>query len=416
MQLGVKPALRWGRAPKALPEDQERNRKMMEVQRQCEKEGKPVINMWEGDPVIFGHTNPKLSKHLVEAAEKGLDMYLGVSGCLPELIKAISGFEKKYRGCEYSPEDIIVTQGVAGAFAIIHDALLDPGDVIIGPDPSHYVGLPTSYFYAYEARCIGFPCLEEDEWRPDLDKLRASITDKTKAITIVSPNNPCGNVYDDRTLKSIIDIAGEHDIPVVSDEIYGLLTFDGVEAKSAAYLAGDVPVIVLNGMAKIFQRTGWYIGYICFHDPKGRMTEVKNAIRAVSRLYGHYSQRIPTPIVYAATKAYEGDLDASKEMVKKLQERRDYTMKRLSEIKGISCFKPKAALYAFPRVDAIGRVWKTDDDFIYDFLKEEKVRFTPGRAFGKLGAGHFRTLLLPDMKTLEMVYDRLASFMKRHVV
>lgn len=411
----MKPASKWKRAPKPSPEDQERNRKMTEIQQQYEKEGKPAINMWEGDPVIFGHTNPALSKYLVEAAEKGLNMYLGMSGCLPELTKVISSFEKKYRGCEYPSQDIVVTQGVAGAFANIHDALLDPGDEIVGPDPSHYIGLPTSYFYTYEAKCVGFPCIEEEEWKPDLDKLRASITDKTKAITIVSPNNPCGNVYSDKTLKSIIDIAGEHDVPIISDEIYGLLTYDGVEAKSAAYLAGDVPVIVLNGVAKIFQRTGWYIGYICFHDPKGKMTEVKEAIKLVSRLYGHYSHRIPTPIVYAATKAYEGNLDAAKEMIRKLQERRDYTLKRLSEIKGISCFKPKAALYAFPRVDAIGKTWKTDSDFVYDFVKEERVRFTPGRGFGKLGAGHFRTVLMPDMKTLEMVYDKLASFMKRHV-
>jgi aspartate/methionine/tyrosine aminotransferase len=261
---------------------------------------------------------------------------------------------------------------------------------------------------------VHFPCREEEEWKPDLDQLRGALTNRTKAIVIVSPSNPCGTVYSDKTLKDIIDIAGEHNLPIISDEIYGLLTFDGVEAKSVAYLAGDVPVIVLNGMAKIFQRTGWYIGYVCFHDPKEQITEIKNTVKQVARLYGRYSTRIPTPVVYAAAKAYEGNLDAAEEMLGKLQERRDYTMKRLNEIEGISCVKPKAALYAFPRVDAIGKAWKTDDAFIHDMIKEEQVRFTAGRAFGKLGLGHFRTLLMPDMKTLEAVYDRLERFMKKH--
>lgn len=412
--MTVKPASRWARIPKPSAEELEQSQRTSEIVQKYEKEGKTITIMYEGDPVIFGHTNQALSKYLIEAAEKGLHMYLGMSKCLPELNNAIINFEKKYRGCEYLPEDVVVTQGVAGALARLHDALLDPGDEIVAPDPSHYVGPPTSYFYMYEAKCVHFPCREEEGWKPDLDQLRRAITNRSKAIVIVSPNNPCGAVYSDKTLKEVIDIAGEHDLPIISDEIYGLLTFDGIEAKSVACLAGDVPVIVLNGIAKIFQRTGWYIGYICFHDPKGQITEVKNAVKQVARLYGRYGDRIPTPVVYAAAKAYEGSLDAAKEMVGKLQERRDYTMKRLNEIEGISCVKPKAALYAFPHVDAIGKTWKTDGAFIHDMIKEEQVRFTAGSAFGKLGHGHFRTLLMPDMKELEAVYDRLERFMKKH--
>lgn len=200
----------------------------------------------------------------------------------------------------------------------------------------------------------------------------------------------------------------------MSDEIYGLLTFDGRESRSTAYLAGDVPVIVLNGMAKVFQRTGWGVGYVCFHDPEGKIIEVKKAAKRVARLYGHYTRRMSTPIIYAAAKAFEGNLDATKEMMMKLRYQRDYTMKRFDEIDGISCFKPEAALYTFPRVEGIGTTWKTDDDFIFDMIKEERVRFTTGNHFGNSGKGHFRALLLPDMEILKEVYNRLERFMKRH--
>lgn len=408
----VKAAKRWANIPKPSPAYKSYRQEVAKATEELRKEGREIQIMYEGDPVIFDHKNQALSNHLIEAAERGLHMYAGMAGVLGPLKEAISGWEKRYRGNEYPPEDIIVAPGVSGCLAVLHDTLLDAGDEVVALAPAHYLGGPTSYFYKYGAKVIASPCIEEEGWQPDLGTFRSKITEKTKAIVVVHPNNPTGAIYREKSLKELADIAGEHDIPIISDEIYGLLTFDGKEAKSMASIAGDVPVIVAAGIAKIFQRTGWGVGYICFHDPNEKIYEVKETAKRVSRLYGHFGTRHPTPILYAAAKALEGTLDAANEMMRKLQERRDYTIKRFEEMGGISCFKPEAALYAFPRIDGIGKTWKTDFDFILDVFKETSVRFTPGSQMG--GPGHFRALLLPRMENLEDVYDRLERFMRRH--
>jgi aspartate/methionine/tyrosine aminotransferase len=383
---------------------------MSKIAEGMKKEGKKTLIMYEGDPVIFGHINQPLSDYLIEAAKKGLHMYGGMAGVKGPLTKSISNWEKRYRGNEYLPEDIVIGAGVSGCLAIIHDTLLDAGDEIVALAPAHYLGGPTGYFYKYGAKAVASPCVEEDGWQPDLDELRKKITANTKAITVVSPNNPTGAIYKDKALKEIANIAGEHDIPIISDEIYGVLTFDGKEAKSMASLAGDVPVIVTAGLAKVYQRTGWGVGYICFHDPQNKISELKNAVKRVASLYGFFGTRHPTEILYASAKAFESSLDAAHEMMRKLQERRDYTIKRFKEINGLSCFVPEAALYAFPRVEGIGSTWKTDNDFILDVYRETGARYTAGSSMA--GPGHFRTLLLPEMEMLEEAYDKLEQFMK----
>jgi len=408
----VKPAKRWTKAPKPSPASIKYREDMAKITAEMKKIGEEPMIMWEGDPVIFDHKNQQLSDYLIEAARKGLHMYSGMAGVRGPLTKAISTWEKRYRGIEYPPEDIIIAPGVSGCLAVLHDTLLDAGDEVVTLAPAHYLGGPTGYFYKYGAKVIASPCIEEQGWQPDIDNLRSKITQKTKAITIVHPNNPTGAIYKEKALKEVANIAGENDILVISDEIYGVLTFNGKESPSMASIAGDVPAIITAGIAKVYQGTGWGIGYICFHDPQEKISEVKETAKRVATLYGHFGTRHPTPILYAAAKAFEGTLDAAKEMMDKLQKRRDYTLKRFEEMGGINCFKPEAALYTFPRVEGIGKIWKTDLDFIVDVTREAGVRFTPGSQMG--GPGHFRTLLLPPMEQLEKAYNKLEKFMKEH--
>jgi len=271
-----------------------------------------------------------------------------------ELRNAIVAFESKYRGVEYGPDNIVIAPGVAAVMSLLHYAILEQGDEVVTWDPSHHLAAPTKYWPYFGAKPVACRTLEEEDWKPDIDDMEKKISRKTKAIFVNNPNNPTGAVYSEKSLKEIINVASQYDIPVISDEIYGLITFDGVKAPSMPTLSNDVPIIMLSGMSKIFMRTGWRVGYMCIHDPKQNLVEVTKAINKVSKAYGHAPSCIPTPILGAASKVYQDAVDnglqESGEMINELQRRKAYTMKRFNEMKGIKCSDPKGALYAFPRV------------------------------------------------------------------
>lgn len=379
--------------------------------------GKEVIALEAGDPVVWGFTHQDLSNHLIQAARDGWHMYPNSTSWEKDLRIAVSEFEKKYRNVEYSPDNIVVAPGVAAVMAVLHYALLDQGDEVVTWDPSHHLTGPTRYWSYFGAKAIPCRTLENEDWKPDLDEMRKKVNRRTKAIFVNSPNNPTGAVYDEKTMKEIINVAGQHEIPVISDEIYGLITFDGVKSVSVPALSGEVPVIMLSGMSKLFMRTGWRVGYMCIHDPKGSLADVTKAIRRVARMYGHGTTCMPTPILAAAAGAYrdaaEHGLPESNTMIHELQLRRDYSMKRFSELIGVNCRNPKGALYAFPRIQGIGKVWRTDKDFLLELLKEEGVLLDSGSAYGKFGESHVRTLIMPKIEILEKVYNKLDRFLRK---
>jgi len=167
-------------------------------------------------------------------------------------------------------------------------------------------------------------------------------------------------------------------------------------------------------MSKIFMRTGWRVGYMCFHDPEGKISELSRVTKRVAGLYGHGITAMPTPILYAATKAFQGSIDPGIEMNKKLQDHRDNVMRRIDEINGVTCVNPKGTLYAFPKVKEIGRTWKTDEEFMLEIAKKENVIFNIGSGYGPSGFGHFRLLLLPEQKMIDKALNRLEHFLKGH--
>ena len=398
-----------------MPEPSVFQREISAIKVEKKKSGEKILDLTEGDPVIFGHINQPLSEKLVEAAKGGWHMYPEQSPWRDELRRAISSFESRYRNIEYDPKNIIIGPGVAGCFQILHYSLLEPSDEMVVIEPAHYLLGPTSYWYYFQSRVLTSPCSEEEDWEPVVEDLRSKISSKTKAIIIVNPNNPTGAVYSERSLKEIVNIAGENDLPVISDEIYGLTTFDGIVAKPTANIAEDVPVITLSGMSKIFMRTGWRVGYICLHDPEEKISELTNVMKKVAELYGHGITSMSTPILYAATKAFQGSMDAGNEMIKTLQNRRDKTMKIMDEIDGVTCVKPKGALYAFPKVDEIGKTWKTDEEFMLELVKSENVLFNIGSGYGTSGFRHFRLLLLPEQKIIDDALNRLDNFLNQNL-
>jgi len=377
----------------------------------AEKAGKKVIVLQGADVNKWGFINPAMLEIMIQTVKEQakIDKYQKWE----EFRERARNYEKEYRGVDYSLEDVTITAGVGGGLRIIHDFILDPGDEIVAPDPSFYQWAPRSQMRFFKSKAIGFRIDETIEWKPDLEDFRAKISPKTKAIYIDHPGNPTGAVYDVKTLRGIVDIAGEYDLPIIADEIYGVMTYDGIEAKTFASIARDVPVIMLNSTAKFFMRPGWHLGWMCFHDPQGKIAELKKLVNEIGPVHGFYLRKIPTIILIAGCEIFQF-VEEGREMMKQLQTRRDFFWKRLNEIEGASCTKPMGTIYAFPRIEGIGKIWKTTEDFMIELFEEEAITFLPGPAFGKLGFGHFRTLLLPPIEVQEEVYGRLERFLKRH--
>ncbi|WP_457751511.1 aminotransferase class I/II-fold pyridoxal phosphate-dependent enzyme [Thermococcus sp.] len=375
--------------------------------RELEKKGVKVIRLNIGDPGKYDFQPPAhMREAYCRAIEEGHNYY-GPSEGLPELREAIVEREKRKNGVDITPEDVRVTAAVTEALQFIFGALLNPGDNILVPSPSYppYVGLVKFYGGVPNE----YTTLEENGWQPDIDDMRKRIGERTKAIAVINPNNPTGALYEKKTVKEILDLAGEYDLPVISDEIYDMMTYEGKHVSPGS-LTKDVPVIVMNGMSKVYFATGWRLGYFYYVDPEDKLAEVREAIDKMARI------RIcpNTPAQFAAIAGLRGPMDYLERYMAKLKERRDYIYKRITEMPGISAVKPQGAFYIFPRIEERSK-WKNDKDFVLDALHEAHVLFVHGSGFGRAGNWHFRIVFLPPVEILEEAMNNFEAFMRKRL-
>lgn len=364
--------------------------------------GKKIYNLNIGDPVIFDYDVPKEIKYaLTEAALEGHNNYVDSRGIV-ELRSLLARREQEKNKIALDPDDILITSGVSEAILFLNAGLMEPGREILLPGPCYPPYLTYAHFFG--GTPVEYRLDEENGWDPDLDDVRKKITDKTNAILISSPNNPTGVLYQDKTINEIINLAGEYDLPVISDEIYDLLIYDK-EYHCPASMTSDVPIIGMNGFSKAHLSTGWRLGFMYFHDPEDKIRDLKNAIERLARL----RLCANTPAQYAAVKALTDPGDYTKRMLEKLRVRRAYSLKRLADIEDLSVVPPDGAFYLFPRIALEGR-WKSDKAFVLDLLEKTGVVLVYGSGFGHHGAGHCRITFLPPLDILEQVYDLLEAF------
>ena len=286
-------------------------------------------------------------------------------------------------------------------------ALVDKGAEILFPGPTYppYI----SYTRFFDGTPISYETIEAEGWQPNIDDLRSKISPKTRAIVITNPNNPTGSVYTRKMLKEMLDIAGENNLPVISDEIYDQLTFEK-EFVSTANLSKDVPVIGLNGFSKVYQMTGWRLGYVYFKGEGKVLDDLKLGVEKQCRI----RLCANTPVQIAGAAALNGSQDFVKDIVERLKERRDYAFKRLNEIQGITATKPEGAFYIFPKIHEVGKRWKTDMEFVVELLKETGVLIVNGSGFDPLyGKDHARIVFLPPCEELEEAFNSLEQFMNK---
>lgn len=369
--------------------------------------GKKIYYLNIGDPAAFDFRTPPHIKEALCKAVKEDDNHYSASEGTPELRQAIANKEKRVNGVDISADDVLVTSGVSEGIEMLLAALVEKGDEILFPGPTYppYI----SYTKFFDGTPVAYRTIEEDRWQPDVDDLRSKITEKTRAIVITNPNNPTGALYSKKVVKEMVDIAGEHDLLVVSDEIYDQLAYSE-DFASTAYLAKDIPVVGLNGFSKTYLMTGWRLGYAYFKAEDGQLEELKQSILKECRI----RLCANTPVQKAATAALVGPQDHIKGMVEKLKQRRDYSWKRLNAIEGISCTKPEGAFYAFPKIHDVGSLWKTDLEFVVDLLKATGVLLVQGSGFDSVyGGGHARLVFLPPINQLETAFNALEQFMKK---
>jgi len=371
------------------------------------KARKKIYYLNIGDPAAFDFPTPSHIKQALCKAVEDNENHYSPSDGLPDLRQAIADKEKRVNDVKITAEDILVTSGISEGIEMLLAALVEKGEEILFPGPTYppYI----SYAKFFEGTPVSYETIEEEGWQPNIDDLRSKISDKTRALVITNPNNPTGSLYGRKMVRQMLDIAGEHKLLVISDEIYDRITYSQ-DFASTAFLAKDIPVVGLNGFSKVYRMTGWRLGYMYFKAQNNQLTELKQTIEKECRI------RIcaNTPVQKAGIAALNGPQDHIKEYVAKLKQRGDYAWKRLNEIEGLSCAKPEGAFYVFPKIHEVGSRWKTDMDFVLHLLKETGVLTVNGSGFDTVyGSGHFRIVFLPPIEMLEEAFNEMERFMKR---
>jgi alanine-synthesizing transaminase len=370
------------------------------------KNGKKIYYLNIGDPAAFDFKTPQYVKDALCNAIECDDNYYSPSEGRVELREAIVQKEKRVNDVEITASNVLITEGISEGIQMILAALVEKGDEILFPGPTYppYI----SYTKFFDGTPVAYETIEDEGWIPNIDHLRRKVSPKTRAIVITNPNNPTGSVLTAQCIKEIIDIAGEYNLPVLSDEIYDQLTYEK-PFVSAAHISKDVPVVGLNGFSKVYQMTGWRLGYMYF---KGEGTQL-DALRLGVEKQCRIRLCANTPVQIAGAAALNGSQDFVKGIVDRLRERRDYAFKRLNEIEGITTTKPEGAFYIFPKIQDIGKRWKNDMDFVVDLLKQTGVLIVNGSGFDPdYGKDHARIVFLPPCEELEEAFNCLEQFMK----
>ena len=367
--------------------------------RKLQKEGKKITYLNIGDPLQYGFQPPdRVKEALVKAVKEGQNYYASSEG-LPELREAISKKEA-IKGLRVFEEDVLVTNGVSEGLEMIMASIVEQGDEVLIPGP--YYPPYASYVRLFGGKPIEF-LVDLQNSTPDLDDIRSKITSKTVAICLISPNNPTGVVFSEKSLKDLVDLANEHDLYIICDEIYDQIVFDE-KFTGIGKVSGDSPIILLNGFSKVHLMSGWRIGYIVFNQSK-KLELLRENVPKLSRV------RIATnlPVQYAALESLKGSQDYVTKFVSELKKRRDYTIKRLNDMHGISCSNPKGSFYAFPKIE--DNKYNSDKEFVIQLLKTTGILTVHGSGFGtQYGTGHFRMVFLPTIPLLEEALNKIEKF------
>lgn len=306
--------------------------------------------------------------------------------------------------------DIYTGNGASELITMSMQGLLDNGDEILVPAPDY--PLWTASVSLAGGTPVHYMCDEQNEWNPDIEDIKKKITDRTKGIIIINPNNPTGALYSEEILLEIVEVARQHGLIIFSDEIYDRLVMDGLKHISIASLAPDVPCITLNGLSKSHRIAGFRCGWMVISGDKSRIKGYIEGLNLLSSM--RLCSNVPSQqIIQTALGGYQS-VDALLKPGGRIYEQRECVYNALSSIAGVSVVKPKAAFYIFPKFDMDKFHINDDEQFVLDFLKKKKILLVQGTAFNYPTPDHARIVYLPTVKELTHATDELADFLKNY--
>lgn len=361
-------------------------------------EMKDAISLGVGEPDF--DTPWHIREEGIFSLEKGQTFYTSNAGLKELKIEICNYLERRFHVSYDFADECMVTVGGSEAIDIALRAMLDPGDEVLIPQPS-YVSYPPCTVLAGGVP-VSIQLEEKDQFRLTKEKLLASITPKTKVLILPFPNNPTGSIMELEDLKEIAEVIEEHDLYVISDEIYSELTYTGNHVTIASLPGMKERTVLINGFSKSYAMTGWRLGYAC---------APKVILQQMLKIHQFAIMCAPTTSQYAAVEALRnGDEDVA-EMREAYDERRKYLVKAFNDI-GMDCYEPQGAFYVFP---CIKRFDMSSDEFALKLLEEEKVAVVPGTAFGDCGEGYLRVSYAYSLKNLKKAMERIERFAKRHL-
>jgi len=367
-----------------------------------ERSGRPVIYLNIGDPQVFDFRPPQ---EIVEVVQRSLkERFTGYahSTGLLEAKLSISSYASAL-GVPTSPNDVIVTSGASEAADLVLTALLNEGEEALLPAPGYPIYPAILAKLGARAR---YYCMDQqNQWQPSVDEIASLINKRTRAIVLINPNNPTGSITPDETTKQILSLAAQHELVVISDEVYRELCFVKSPTSASVLTNGiGAPVITLESLSKTHLIPGWRVGWMRFTNAE----KMRDLITAITRLA---SGRLcsPTPTQYAIKPALEGDRRFMVDLVRDLKLRRDFAVAEIADIPSLSCTTPEAAFYLMVKVDELGN--RTDEQFVLELLEATAVLVVHGSGFGcDPSAGYFRLVYLANEDLLREALGSIRRF------
>ncbi len=374
-----------------------------------EEEGHRILKLNIGNPAPFGFEAPdEILKHVIHNLPTAQG-YSDSQGIYPARV-AVAQYYQQRGILGADADDVYIGNGVSELILMSLQALLNNGDEVLVPMPDY--PLWTAAVNLAGGKAVHYLCDEQQDWLPALDDIKAKISKKTRALVLINPNNPTGAVYSADFLRQLLQVAREHKLVVLSDEIYDKVLYDGTEHVSTAALADDLVMLTFGGLSKNYRIAGFRIGWLFISGAKQAARQYIEGLNILA------SMRLcaNVPCQHAVQTALGGYQSINELVVPggRLYDQMDLAHKLVTEIDGISCMRPKGAMYLFPKIDLKKYRIQDDELFVLDFLRQHKVLLVHGRAFNWPEPDHFRIVTLPHKEQLTQAISRLGQFLQSY--
>ncbi len=379
---------------------------ILEEAKRLEEEGFRITKLNIGNPAPFGFDAPDELLHDIIVNLRKAQGYVDSKGIFSAR-KAVMQHYQARGMLDVQIEDIYIGNGVSELIVIAMQALLNSGDEVLIPAPDY--PLWTAAVNLSGGRARHYICDEQSEWAPDLDDIRSKVSDRTRAIVVINPNNPTGAVYSRETVEGLYEIAAENNLIVFADEIYDKILFDDAEYVAIADYCREIPCISLNGLSKAYRAAGFRAGWMLLSGNLTALSDYREGLDMLSNM--RLCSNAPAQF---AIQAALGGYQSIKDLVLpggRLREQRDTAWRLINEIPGLSAVKPRGALYLFPKIDTAKFGIVDDQQFVYDLLVAKHILLVQGTGFNWHAPDHFRIVFLPEREQLRKAILAMGDFL-----